>query len=98
MTALSGTVQFVERNCPRRRASVARSAALVVTASFGFWRWLLVSRFFVRRPQETIYELMADVADSRHGFTAANLERMLRDADLFDIAELLLELETTAQS
>ena len=54
--------------------------------------------FFVQRPSETIYDLLADLGSSRHGFTATELERTLRHADALDVAEFLLEIEDVARS
>lgn len=52
--------------------------------------------FFVRRPGETLYDLLADLGGSRHGLTATELERTLRDADALDVAEFLLTIEDDA--
>jgi len=54
--------------------------------------------FFVRCRGETIYDLLADLTDSRQGFSAADLERTFRDADSLDVAEFLLELEGAMRS
>jgi hypothetical protein len=61
------------------------------------WLWHLNlssgSTFFVQRAGESIYDLLAEVVGARHGLTAADLERTLREADSLDVAELLAELE-----
>jgi hypothetical protein len=54
--------------------------------------------FFVQRPGETIYDLLVELGRSRHGFTATELERTLRDADALDVVEFLLEIEDAARS
>ena len=52
--------------------------------------------FFVRRAGESICELMVSLADPRYGFTAEDLEGILKDADSLDVVELLAELESNA--
>lgn len=54
--------------------------------------------FFVRRAGESIYDLMASVGSSRHGFTAEDVKAILRDADAGDVAELLATLEDALRS
>ena len=49
--------------------------------------------FFVRRAGESIYDLMADLAGSRYGFNAEEVEFTLRDPDALDVAEFLATLE-----
>jgi len=77
---------YGETRCPR--------------CSCQLWTLTLASgpTFFVQRTGETIYDLLVDLADSRHGFTAADLERALNDADSLDVAEFLLELEDAVRS
>ena len=50
-------------------------------------------RFFVRGADESIYDVMAGLADSRHGFTARTLEESLRSADTLDVIEILAQLD-----
>jgi hypothetical protein len=54
--------------------------------------------FFVRRPSETIYDLLATLAGSPHGLTATQLAHALRDADSFDVAEFFFELDDAVRS
>jgi hypothetical protein len=77
---------YGETRCPR--------------CSCELWHLLVGSgpSFFVRRSGETIYDLLADLADARHRFTAADVERTLCDADPLDVAEFLSELEDAARS
>jgi hypothetical protein len=49
--------------------------------------------FFVHRAGQSIYELIAALADSGHGFTAEELVGILREADPLDAVELLQGLE-----
>ena len=76
---------YGETRCPR--------------CSCQLWHLTLASgmTLFVRRPGETIYDLLADLAGSRHGLTAADIERTLKDADSLDVSEFLLELEDAAR-
>jgi hypothetical protein len=52
----------------------------------------------MRRSGESIYDLMASLADSGDGFTAEHLEFILTDADPLDVVELLTELEDCLRS
>ena len=52
--------------------------------------------FFVRRAGESVYELMVSLANHGYGFTAEDLEGILKDADSLDVVELLAELESNA--
>jgi len=52
--------------------------------------------FFVQHTGETIYDLLAAVAGD--GFSAAEIESVLRDADALDMAEFLSEIEDTVRS
>jgi hypothetical protein len=47
--------------------------------------------FFLRRTDETIYDLLAGLVG--HGLSAAEIERIFRDADPLDVAEFLSEIE-----
>ena len=49
--------------------------------------------FFVRPPGESIYDLMAAIADPSHGFTADDLKAALKDADFFEMAAIFADLE-----
>src|SRR5258708_17919201 len=49
--------------------------------------------FFVRRPGESIYDLMAAIADPSRGFTSDDLKAALKNADSLDIVEFFTELE-----
>jgi hypothetical protein len=59
------------------------------------WHLLLTSgpTFFVRHANESVYDLMATLTDSRHAVTAENLEAILRDADSLDWQEFLSQIE-----
>ena len=86
-TTLPGsTSPYGETHCPRCDGQL--------------WHLALTSgpTFFVRRADESIYDLMAGLADSGHGFTAEHLEAILRDADALDVVELLTHLETAWRS
>lgn len=80
------TALYGETHCPRCDGQL--------------WHLALPSgpTFFVRRPGESIYDLMADVADSRHRLNAKNLEASLRQADAIDLAELFAQLEDRLHS
>ncbi len=92
-------------HCP-----VCRTTLAMPTGTYGethcprcsgqLWHLALTSgqTFFVRRSGESIYELMAGLADSRHGLTAKHLEAILRDADPLEVVELLTELEDALRS
>ncbi|HKQ38335.1 MAG TPA: hypothetical protein VJ063_09670 [Verrucomicrobiae bacterium] len=64
------------------------------------WHLALVAGppFFVRRPSDTIYDLMAAVADPSRELTAAHMETLLKDADSFDVVELLSDFEANLHS
>jgi len=49
--------------------------------------------FFVRRPGENIYDVMAATAEPSHGLTPEILQPAFKDADAFDIAEIFADLE-----
>src|SRR3954452_16809725 len=49
--------------------------------------------FFVRRPTETIYDVMAALADPSARFTLEFLQTALEDADRLDVVEVLAHLE-----
>ena|SRR5256885_4455959 len=50
--------------------------------------------FFLRKTGETIYDLLAGIAG--HGLSAAEIERIFRDADPLDVAEFLSKIEDAA--
>jgi hypothetical protein len=52
--------------------------------------------FFLRNTGETIYDLLAEVGD--HGLSAAEIERIWREADPLDLAEFLSDLEEAVRS
>jgi len=95
----------MKRDASLERCPVCRAMLPVPTSTYGethcprcsgqLWHLALASgqTFFVRRPGESIYELMTDLAESRPGFTAEHLEAILRDADPLEVVELLTELE-----
>jgi hypothetical protein len=68
--------QYGETSCPR--------------CSGELWHLALTSgpTFFVRRPGENIYKLMADIL----GLATEELEGTLKEADSFDVVELLKEV------
>ncbi len=88
------------QRCPVCRATLAMPTSLYgetgcPRCSGQLWHLALAAgqTFFVRRPGESIYELMAGLADPRPGFTAEDLEGILRGADPLDVVELLTGLE-----
>jgi len=95
----------VKRDAAIDHCPVCRAALPAPTTSHGethcprcdaqLWHLVLPSSlaFFVRRPGESIYDLMAAVADPSHGFTADDLKAVLRHADSLDVAELFAHLE-----
>ena len=87
-------VRSVERLCRHQKTFSASRAALGV--AFGFGIWYSGPAFFVQHTGETIYNLLATVAGD--GFSAAEIERVLRDADSLDIAELFSEIENAVRS
>ena len=78
------TTLYGERECPQCNAQLWH---------LGFGSG---PTFFVRRADESIYDLMVSLANPRHGFTAEDLEGILKDADSLDVVELLAELEGNA--
>ena len=64
------------------------------------WHLTLASgpAFFVRHAGESIYDLMAELAGPRYGFSAEEVEATLRDADSFDVPEFLATLEDALRS
>jgi hypothetical protein len=74
------TGPYVETHCPRCGGQL--------------WHLELSAgqTFFVRRPGESVYEFMSALAGSRDGFTAEELEAILKDADPLDVVEVLTEI------
>ena len=97
----------MKREGSLEHCSVCRAALSAPIAAYGhthcprcngqLWHLALPSgtTFFARHAGESIYDLMASLSDSRHGFTAADLEATLRNADSVDVVEFLAQLEGT---
>ncbi len=94
----SNIVHFVERRSRRRPGTCGEAQCPQCDGQL--WHLALGSgpAFFVRRDGESIYDLMADLAAPRHGFSAEELEAILRDADALDMAEFLATLEHALRS
>src|SRR5439155_24946167 len=100
----------MKRNGSRGHCPFCRTALPAPTSAYGgthcprcngqLWNLALASgpAFFLRRAGESIYDLMADLADSRHGFAAECLESCLRDADALDVVEFLVTFENALRS
>ena len=75
---------YGETHCPRCNAHL--------------WHLVFASgpAFFLRDSGETIHDLLAEVGD--HGLSAAEIERIWRDADSLDVAEFLSEIDDAARS
>src|SRR5207302_7303284 len=54
--------------------------------------------FFPRRPGESVYDLLADLAGKQLGLSPADMEAGLKSADSLDIVEMLLEVEDAIRS
>jgi hypothetical protein len=100
----------MKRHCSIGHCPVCRTTLAATTSSYGeshcprcdgqLWYLALPSgaAFCVRRADESIYDLMADLGASQDGFTAEHLEATLRDADPLDVAEVLQCLEDALYS
>jgi hypothetical protein len=87
--------------CPVCRAALAAPPAAVhgerdcPRCGAGLW-FLLFSdgpTFFVRRPGESVHDLIADLAGPRLGLTSVQVKDMLQGADSLDVVELVMEIE-----
>jgi hypothetical protein len=54
--------------------------------------------FFPRRPGESLYDFLAALAGGQLGFSASEIEAGLKDADEFDLAEILYDVEEVLRS
>ena len=102
---LAGQTHTMKRDGTMNHCPICRAALSAPSSSHGgtncpqceaqLWHLPLPSgpAFFVRRQEESIYDLMAAIADPSHRFTADDLKAALKDADSLDTVEFFTELE-----
>ena len=54
--------------------------------------------FFLARPGEALYDLLAGLAGRQFGVSADEMEAVLRGADSLDMVELVMEVEEALRS
>jgi hypothetical protein len=54
--------------------------------------------FFLARPGQTLYDLLAALMEQRLGVSADEMETALRSADSLDLVELVMEVEEAVRS
>jgi hypothetical protein len=54
--------------------------------------------FFLRRPGESLYDLLAALAGPQLGLSASEIKAALKDADQFDVVEFVSEVEEVVRS
>jgi hypothetical protein len=56
------------------------------------------ARFLLRRPGESIYDLLARLVGPQFGLSAGEVEAALKDVDSLDLVEFTMEMEQMIHS